>query len=170
MVDRDEWSGIAVDSFGHFGCDRFVSATNRLLPEFCALVHSPGILFVEAFSGPWVGLKSWCHPAPRDVGAVIEKVVSEELTVALLLPSQTDSWWWLRVCPGGRHFPPIVKGKLYLVRTDFVAGEGSVPYSFRSGKAMVLDLDGSITESEVWPILGFCAVGGCCDCDWKGVL
>ena len=119
---------------------------------------------------PGGGLKSWCHPAPRDVGSVIEKVVSEELVTSLLLPRQTGSWWWLRVCPDGRHFSPIVREKLDLARTDFVAGEGSTPYSLRSGKAMVLDLDGSVVESSVWPVLGYCAIGGCVDCDWKGVL
>ena len=53
MADRDDWS-VTVSAwcriwpaFGPFGCDRFVSTTNRLLPEFCAIVQSPGILFVE---------------------------------------------------------------------------------------------------------------------------
>ena len=57
-----------------------------------------------------------------------------------------------------------------LKRHCFVAGEGSVPYSLRSGKAMVLDLDGAAAESDVWPVLGYCAVGGCQGCNWKGVL
>ena len=104
------------------------------------------------------------------MGAVIQKVKEEALTAALLLPTQTGSWWWLSVCPDGRHFSPIVRGKLTLGRDCFVAGEGTVPYSLRSGKAMVLDLDGAVTESDVWPVLGYCAAAGCQDCDWKGVL
>ena len=163
------WSQIW-SAFGPFDCDRFASAANRLLPEFCALVHSPCILSVGAFSGPWVGLKAWCHLTPTDVEAILEKVVSEELVASLLLPRQTGSWWWLRVCPDGRHFSPIVKEKLGLAKTDFVAGEWPVPYSLRSGKAMVLNLDGSVVESNVWPVLGYCAIGGCVGCDWKGVL
>ena len=176
LVDRDDWSVTAgtwqhIQSvMGPFHCDRFASESNHLLPLFCSTVHSPDVHYVEAFSRPWSGGKSWCHPAPRDVGAVIEKVREEAVTAALLLPSQTGSWWWLSVCPDGRHFSPMVKGKLVLKRHCFVAGEGSVPYSLRSGKAMVLDLDGAAAESDVWPVLGYCAVGGCQGCDWKGVL
>ena len=92
------------------------------------------------------------------------------MTAALLLSTQNGSWWWLSVCPDGRHFSPIVKGKLTLSRNSFVAGEGDVPYSLRSGKAVALDLDGAVTESTVWPVLGYCAASGCQDCDWKGVL
>ena len=104
------------------------------------------------------------------MGAVIQKVKEEAVIVALLLPTQTGSWRWLSVCPDGRHFSPTVKGKLTLGRNSFVASEGGVPYSLRSSKAMVLDLDGAVAESDVWHVLGHCAAAGCQDCDWKGVL
>ena len=63
-----------------------------------------------------------------------------------------------------------MKGKLALGRNSFVAGESNVPYSLRSGRAMMLDLDGAVAESDVWPVLGYCVAAGCQDCDWKGVL
>ena len=176
LVDRDDWSVTArtwlhiQSKMGPFHCDRFASESNTLLPVFCSTVHSPDVYYVEAFSRPWSVGKSWCHPAPRDVGAVIQKVREEAVTSVVLLPTQTSSWWWLSVCPDGRHFSPIVKGKLTLGRNSFVAGEGDVPYSLRSGRAMVLDLDGAVTESDVWPVLGYCDAAGCQDCDWKGVL
>ena len=63
-----------------------------------------------------------------------------------------------------------MKGKLTLGRYSFVSAEGDVPYSLRSGRAMVLDLDGAVTKSDVWPVLGYCTAVGCQDCDWKVVL
>ena len=64
--------------------------------QYSALLftHLMSIMWKDAFSRPWSVGKSWCHPAPRNVGAVIQKVKEEAVTAALLLPTQTGSWWW----------------------------------------------------------------------------
>jgi hypothetical protein len=111
-------------------------------------------------------------PPPDLIGRVIEKVRSEEVKACLVVPAWTHSWWWLRLCPDGRHFGHWVRGyKSYVGRGTLVEGEGRLPMSMKQNcRILVLDLDGACHDSQggCGPVADFCTLKGCADCNMKG--
>ena len=175
--DKSDWSVSAwfweeiQRSFGPFFCDRFASAENALMPVFCSLVHSPGVYYVNALAREWSDGKSWCHPPIELIGQVIAQVRENRTHATLLIPFWPSAWWWLRLCPDGRHFGHWVFGYLRASsRTALVLGEGLMPRSMKSGcDILVLDLDGQKHNgAQYGPIAGFCSLGGCDICDGYG--
>jgi hypothetical protein len=164
------WNDIQ-HSFGPFFCDRFASAENALLPVFCSLVHCPEVYYVNAFARDWSDGKSWCHPPVDLIGEVIDKVKRDRAQATVLVPFWPSAWWWLRICPDGRHFGPLVQNCLKAhSRSGLVLGEGDMPRSMRSGcPVWVLDLDGDKFNTAVnGPIAGSCSLNGCSSCDGQG--
>lgn len=164
------WNDIQ-HSFGPFFCDRFASAENTLLPVFCSLVHCPEVYYVNAFARDWSDGKSWCHPPVDLIGEVIDKVKKDRAQATILVPFWPSAWWWLRICPDGRHFSPLVQSCLKAhSRSGLVLGEGDMPRSMRAGcPVWVIDLDGDRLNSAVdGPIAGSCSLNGCSSCDGHG--
>ena len=177
QVDVSDWTvtselwHMILETFGPFSCDRFSSAENACLPTFCSLVHSPEVSYVNAFARDWTGGKSWCHPPVNLIGEVIEKIRSERVKATVLVPAWTSAWWWLRLCPDGRHFGHwVLDYRMANSRTDLILGEGSMPRSMKGGCALyILDLDGaSLKTSSMGPVAGFCVVRGCDLCNGLG--
>jgi hypothetical protein len=182
FIDLDDW-GLTPSSwreivsvFRRFGleftCDRFASEKNRVLDCFCALHHCPGVWFVDCFSGSWVEGFSWWHPNPREVPKILAKVRRDRARGALLLPLWPGAWWWLKLCPDGRHFGDLVKGWFELERTGslFIKGPSNSFWSRESPRTRILVvwLDGSSKQTGCAGRLGFCALGGCLECRLSG--
>ena len=164
------WNDIQ-HSFGPFFCDRFASAENALLPVFCSLVHCPEVYYVNAFARDWSDGKSWCHPPVELIGEVIDKVRLDRAQATVLVPFWPSAWWWLRICPDGRHFGPLVQNCMKAhSRSGLVLGEGDMPRSMKAGcPVWVLELDGDKLNTAVdGPIAGSCTLNGCSSCDGHG--
>jgi hypothetical protein len=182
FVDQDDWSlsegawRKIVRIFRGFGCeftcDRFAAESNRLLNCFCALHYCPGVWFVDCYSGSWNQGFSWWHPNPREVPRVLLKVRKDRARGALLLPLWSGAWWWLKLCPGGRHFGDLVRGWIELERSKglFIRGPSNSFWSRESPRTriLVIWLDGSYSQGSEAGRLGFCALGGCLDCGLNG--
>jgi hypothetical protein len=178
FVDEDDW-GLTQESweevvglfrkFGcEFSCDRFAADNNRLLECFCALHYSPKVWFVDCYSGSWGQGFSWWHPNPREVPRVLAKVRKEGARGALLLPLWPGCWWWMKLCPDGRHWGNLVRGWFELERSNnlFIKGPSRNFWSRERPRARILVvwLDGSKDQGFEEGRLGFCALGGCPDC------
>ena len=174
FVDPDDW-GLGERAwrevnlrFGPFDCDRFAAAGNRLLDCFCALHWCPGVWFVDCYSRGWGDGFSWWHPNPREVPRILAKVRLDKARGALLLPLWPGAWWWLKVCPDGRHLGDLIRGwmELDLTRDLMVRGPSGNFWSKEIPRARVLVmwLDGSQSQGFVEGRLGFCALGGCEEC------
>ena len=178
FLDNDDWrlgdwAWREVNKrFGPFDCDRFAAHGNNLLDCFCAMHWCPGVWFVDCYSGNWGRGFSWWHPNPREVPRVLAKVRSDRAKGALLLPLWPGAWWWLKVCPDGRHFGGLVRGwmELPLAGDLMVRGpsgnfwSGEIPRT----RILVLWLDGSQNQQFSEGRLGFCALGGCEGCGITG--
>ena len=128
---------------------------------------------MNAMARVWSDGKSWCHPPVDMIGEVhvLAKVKTDKARATVLVPHWPSAWWWLRVCPDGRHFGPWVQGSLKAYsRTALLQGEGVMPRSIKSGCTVwVLDLDaGKQNAALSGPIDGFCLLGGCEACDGRG--
>ena len=170
-LGRRAWERV-VGAFGPFTCDRFAADGNRLLDCFCALHWCPGVWFVDCYSGHWGEGVSWWHPNPKEVPKVLAKVRADRARGALLLPLWPGAWWWLRLCPDGRHFGDLVRGWLELPRASdlFIRGPSGSFWSGESPRSRVLVvwLDGAERQPVRAGRLGFCALGGCHDCGITG--
>jgi hypothetical protein len=178
FVDLDDWGlsrrswNIVQDRFKGFNCiftcDRFAAEDNRLLQCFCALYYSPGVWFVDCFSRSWGLGFSWWNPNPREVPRVLAKVRKDRARGGLLVPLWLGSWWWMKLCPDGRHFGDLVRGWFELERSTnlFIRGPSNCFWSREVPRTriLVLWLDGSEKQSFKVGRLGFCALGGCPDC------
>jgi hypothetical protein len=172
--DEDDWRlGVRAwdrvcGLFGPFTCDRFAADGNRLLDCFCALHWCPGVWFVDCYSGSWSEGFSWWNPNPKEVPKIITKVRSDKGRGALLLPLWPGAWWWLRLCPDGRHFGDLVRGWCELDRSWdlFTRGPSNKFWSreIPRSRILVVWLDGSQAQPFSVGRLGFCALGGCVDC------
>jgi hypothetical protein len=105
------------------------------------------------------------------IDEVIDKVKRDRAQATILVPFWPYAWWWLRICPDGRHFGPLVQGCLKAhSRSGLVLGEGVMPLSMNSGCPIwVLDLDSDRFNTVVdGPIVGSCPLNGCSSCDGHG--
>lgn len=182
FIDQDDWClspetwSLVVETFKKFDCtftcDRFASYVNRLLDSFCALHWCPGVWFVDCFSRSWESGFSWWHPNPKDIPRILDKVVKDRARGAVLVPLWSGAWWWLKLCPDGRHFDGLVRGWFELERSNglFVKGPSNSFWSreIPRTRILVLWLDGRDLGVFREGRLGFCALGGCSDCSVKG--
>jgi hypothetical protein len=99
---------------------------------------------------------------------VLAKVRKEGARGALLLPLWPGCWWWMKLCPDGRHWGNLVRGWFELERSSnlFIKGPSRNFWSRERPRARVLVvwLDGSKDQGFEEGRLGFCALGGCPDC------
>ena len=131
------WHEIQLE-FGPFFCDRFASTENALLPVFCSLVHCPDVYYVNAFARDWSDGKSGCHPHVDLIGEVIDKVRKDRAQATVRVPFWPSAWWWLRICPDGRHFGPLVQNCLKAYsRSCLVLGEGDMPRNTKASSSCV---------------------------------
>ncbi len=129
-------------------------------------------MWIVILGGLGIVENSWWHPNPKEVPRILDKVRRDKARGALLLPLWPGAWWWLKLCPDGRHFGGLVKNWIELDRTGdlFIRGPSG---SFWSGemprtKILVVYLDGSRSSPFKVGRLGFCASGGCSDCQVTG--
>jgi len=75
--------------------DLFSSRLNKQLERFVSWVAEPGAFFVDAFSQSWCSLHPYMFPPFSLVGKVINKIVSDEVPMAILVfPYWPSSYWF----------------------------------------------------------------------------
>ena len=81
------------------------------------------------------GLMASPSVTPVDlIGEVIDKLKRDRAHATVMVPFWSSAWWWLRMCPDGRHFGPLVQGFLKAhSRSGLVVGEGVMPLFMNSG-------------------------------------
>jgi hypothetical protein len=165
MLNPHHWAVVCA-RFGPFDCDCFASSVTALLDCYCAVIWSPGVWYVDCFTGSWSAGVRWWNPNPRDVGRVLLKVLRDGALGSLLLPVWPASWWWKRLCPDGKHFAAFVVDWLELPVTLFVMGEGHGLWNtmLPRTRMIVARLDGRLGSACVGPKLGFCSCVSCTLC------
>ena len=126
---------------------------------------------MNAFARDWSDGKSWCHLPVGLIREVIDKVRSDRAQATVRVPFWPSAWWWLRICPDGRPFGPLVQNCLKAhSRSGLILGEGDMPRSLTSGYPVwVLELDGDMYNTVVdGPIVGSCSLNGCSSWDDHG--
>jgi len=114
-VDSTDWSLAPAafrrldDQYGPHTIDLFATEINTRCVRFYSKDLTPGALGANALLFSWVGENAWANPPFNLMGAVLDKVIREQVTATVVAPVWRAQPWWARAveaCSAWQLLPP----------------------------------------------------------------
>lgn len=80
--------------YGPFDVDLFATNLNAHCPTFYSSPASPGCAAIDALVQSWAAGNLWANPPFSKIELVLDKVIADKATVAVILPVWTNQPWW----------------------------------------------------------------------------
>jgi len=114
-VDSTDWSLAPAAyrrldaQYGPHSVDLFATELNTRCVRFYSKDLTPGALGANALHFNWAGENAWANPPFNLLGAVLDKVIREQLTATVVAPVWKAQPWWARAleaCVEWQMLPP----------------------------------------------------------------
>lgn len=86
--------------YGRHTVDLFASDLTARCARFISRWLCPGTLGTNALNHPWTNGSAWANPPFHLVGAVVNRILANNVTATLIAPEWRAQPWWRRVVDG----------------------------------------------------------------------